>query len=65
MRQPVGCERLAFAFEHGVDRLDQVVNRNAVGIVVAADKAVFGEPRPSRGRRWQSRREQWSVVELG
>ena len=63
--KPVGRERLALALEHGVDRLDQAVDRNLVGIVVAADKTVFGKPRPSRRRRRQSGRQQGREIEAG
>ena len=50
----IGRQRPALALEHGVDRLDQAVDRNLVGIVVAADETVFGKPGPPRGRRRQS-----------
>jgi hypothetical protein len=59
--QPVSRERLAFAPKHGVDRLDQTLDRNLVGIVIAADEAVFCKSGPSGGGRrqpgWQQRRE--------
>ena len=52
--EAVGRERLALALEHGVDRVDQAIDRHLVGIIVAADKTVFGKPRPPRRRRRQS-----------
>ena len=52
--KPVGRQRLALAPEHGIDRVDQAVDRHLVGIVVAADETVFGKAGPPRGRRRQS-----------
>ena len=46
--EAVGGERLALAPEHGVDRVDQALDRHLVGIVVAADETVFGEARSIR-----------------
>ena len=63
--EPVGRERLALALEHGIDRVDQAVDRNLVGIVVAADEAVFGKARPPRCRRRQSGGQQWREIEGG
>ena len=56
--QPVGRERLALALQHGVDGVDQALDRNLVRIVVAADKTVFRKTRPLRRRRGQPRRQQ-------
>ena len=39
--EAVGGERLALALENGVHRVDQAFNRDLVGVVVAADEAVF------------------------
>ena len=61
--EAVGRERLALAPEHGIDRLDQAVDRHLVGIVVAADETVFGKARPPRRRRRQSGRQQWCEIE--
>ena len=62
--EPIGGERPALAPEHGIDRLDQAVDRNLVGIVVAADETVFRKPGPFRRRRGQSRGQQRREVEL-
>ena len=62
--EPVGRERLALAPQHGIDGIGQAIDRNLVRIVVAADKAVFCQARPLRGRRRQSRRKQGCEVEL-
>ncbi len=59
----VGRQRLALAPEHGVDRVDQAVDRNLVGIVVAADETVFGKAGPPRCRRRQSGGQQWREIE--
>ena len=61
--KPVGGEHPALAQQHGVDGIDQALDRHAVGIVVAADKAVFGKSRPPRGRCGQPRGQQWREVE--
>ncbi len=47
----VGGERLALALQHCRHCLDQLAHRQAVGVVVAADKAVFGQSRPARRGR--------------
>ena len=62
--QAVGGERLALAPEHGARGRDQVLDRNLVGIVVAADEIVFGQSGPLRGRSRQSGRKQCCEVEL-
>ena len=61
--KPVGGERPALAPEHGVDGVDQAVDRDLVRIVVAADKTVFRKSRPLRRGRRQSGRQQWCEVE--
>ena len=61
--EAVGGERLALALEHGVDGVDQAFDRDLVGIVVAADEAVFRQPGPLRRRRGQARRQQRREVE--
>ena len=45
--QPVRRECLAFALQHGVNRTDQAIEWDLLGVNVAADEAVFGMPRPS------------------
>src|SRR5205823_9189111 len=47
----VGRKRLALAPEHGTDRVDEAVDRDLIGIVVAADETVSGKTRPPR--RWR------------
>ena len=61
--EAVGRQRLALALEHGSDRLDQAIDRDLVGIIVAADETVFGQTRPPRRRRRQSGRQQWCEIE--
>ena len=61
--EAIGGQRLALALEHGVDRVDQALDRDLVGIVVAADEAVFRQPGPFRRRRGQSRGQQRREVE--
>ena len=61
----VGRQCLALAPEHRTDRVDQAVDRNLVGIVVAADETVFGKARPPRCRGRQSGGQQWREVEGG
>ena len=61
--KPVGGERPALALEHGIDRLGQPLDRDRVGIVVAADKAVLCQAGPLRGRSGQSRWQQRCEVE--
>src|SRR5216683_894535 len=61
--EAVSGERLALALENGVDRVDQALDRNLVGVVVAANKTVFCKPRPPRRGRGQSRRQQGCEVE--
>ncbi len=63
--EAVGRERLALAPQHGTDSLDQAVDRNLVGIVVAADETVFGKAGPPRGRGRQSSGQQWREIEGG
>src|SRR4029453_17123268 len=65
VREVVGGERFALALQHRGNGRDQLIDRNAVGIVVAADKAVFGEAREARGRGRQPGRQQRGVVEGG
>src|SRR5439155_6090281 len=59
--EPVAGERSAFALEHGGCRGNEPIDRNLIGIVIAADEVVFGAPRPlGCGRRQagcQERRE--------
>ena len=40
--EAVGGERPALALEYGVDRIDQALDRDLVGVVIAADETVFG-----------------------
>ena len=61
--KPIGGERLALASENRVCSVDQAFDRDLLGVVVAADKTVFREPRPPCRRSGQSRREQWREVE--
>ena len=61
--KPIGRERLALAPEHGAGGIDQAVHRYLLGVVVAADKAVFRKARPSRRGRGQPRWQEWSEVE--
>ena len=63
--EAVGRERLALAPEHGTDRLDQAVDGDLIGVVVAADETVFGETRPPRRRRRQAGWQQWRKIEGG
>jgi hypothetical protein len=62
--EAVSRQRRAFAPEHGVHRIDQSFDRNLVGVVIAADEAVFRQTGPLRGRSRQSRRKQRCEVEL-
>ena len=65
--RPVGeivrREVLALALQHGIDRIDKSVDRNLVGVIVAANEAVFCEPRPPRCRRRQPGRKQRREIE--
>ena len=61
--KPIGGQRLALASENRVCSVDQAFDRDLLGVVVAADKTVFREPRPPCRRSGQSRREQWREVE--
>ena len=61
--KPIGGERLALAAENRGCSVDQAVDRDLLGVVVAADKTVFRKPRPPRRRRGQSGREQWRELE--
>src|SRR6185312_648539 len=53
----VGRKRPALALQDGGDGIEQPVDRNLFGIVVAAYKAVFRKSSPFRRRRGQSRRQ--------
>ncbi len=61
--KPIGGERLALAPENRICGVDQAVDRDLLGVVVAADKTVFRKSRPPCRRRGQSGREQWREVE--
>ena len=47
--QAIGRERRAFARQHVVRGFDQSLDRNMIGIVVAADEIVFGKAVPFDG----------------
>ncbi len=62
--EAVARKRAALALEHRVRRGDEPVERNLVGVVVAAGEIVFGHARPfGRGRR-RARRQQGREIEL-
>ena len=61
--KPVGREVPAFAREHVGRRLQQLIDRNMIGVVVAAGEIVLGEARPLGGRRRQPGCQQWREIE--
>ena len=52
--EPVAGQRCPLAPQHGLCRCDQAIDRDLVGVVVAADEVVFRKPLPSHRRRRQS-----------
>jgi hypothetical protein len=62
-RQPVGGERATLAPEHRRGRRNETIERQLLGIVVAADEIVFGKSGPFGRRRRQARPQQWREIE--
>src|SRR3954453_13571744 len=65
MCQPVSGERAAFALQSQVGRLDQMIERHLLGVVIAADKTVFGKARPARRGGRQPCGKQGGKIEAG
>ena len=59
----VGRKVPAFAREHVGRRLEQPIERNMIGVVVAAGEIVLGEAGPLGGRRRQPGCQQWREIE--
>src|SRR5262249_57198032 len=62
--EPVSREHLALALEHRGSGCDQLVDRNLLRIIVAADEIVLGKPSPLDRRCWQAGCQKGSEVEL-